>query len=81
MSTYHFLNLLQLSTVMDKQGRSQDFLRKGVLTYVRAQLLPRPLTKWKGRSSNYHRERVLNVASELESRFSTEFWDKFLVVF
>ena len=37
---------------------------------------PRPFTKWKDRNSNYHRERVLNVARELESRFSTEFCDK-----
>ena len=37
---------------------------------------PRPLTKWKGRSSNYHRERVPTVASELESRFLNEFRDK-----
>ena len=54
------------------QGRSQDF-GEGGAEYARAKrarkFWPRPLTKWKGRSSNYHRERVLTVASELESTF------------
>ena len=54
------------------QGRSQDF-GEGGAEYERAKrarkFWPRPLTKWKGRSSNYHRERVLTVASELESTF------------
>ena len=42
---------------------------------------PHPLTEWKGPSPNYHGERVLTVASELEPRFLTAFLDKSLVVF
>ena len=56
-------------------------LGRGVPSMRARKFWPRPHTKWKGRSSNHHRERVLNVASELESRFLTEFWDKFLAVF
>ena len=56
------------------------FYGMGVLMYAHAKCAhkfwPHPLTKWKGRSSNYHRERILNVPNKLESRFLTEFWDK-----
>ena len=51
-------------------------LRKGVLSICALcarKFWPRPLMKWKGRSSNYHRECVL---TELESRFLSEFRDK-----
>ena len=62
-----------------QQGRSQDF-RGGGAKNARASRArkfgPRPLTEWKGRSSNYHRERVPTVASELESRFLNEFREK-----
>ena len=61
------------------QGRSQDFMEGGTdmgMQSTHAKIRPCLLMKWKGRSSNYHRERVLNIASELESRFSTESWDK-----
>ena len=47
------------------QGHSQDF-REGGTDVCTHKFWPCPLTKWKGRSSNYHRERILNVASELE---------------
>ena len=60
-------------------GASQDFMEGGAdmrTQSVRAKIRPRPLVKWKGRSSSYHREHVLNIANELESRFSTESWDK-----
>ena len=55
------------------QGRSQDFREGGA---DRANFGHTHLQKWKGRSSNHHQEHVLNVASQLKSRFSTEFWDK-----
>ena len=61
------------------QGRSQDFREGGAdvcACEAHTQIWPHPLMKWKDQSSNYHRECVLNVASELESRFLTEFWDK-----
>ena len=54
-----------------QQGRSQDFGEGGAecaRTKRAHKFGPRPLTKWKGRSSNYHREHVLTVASELESK-------------
>ena len=57
------------------QGRSQDF-RVGGADSCACKFWPCPLMKWKGRSSNYHKERILTVASELESTFLTEFWDK-----
>ena len=72
------MNMWQSQAVL--QGHSQDF-REGGTDVCTHKFWPCPLTKWKGRSSNYHREHILNVASELESRFSAEFWDTFLVIF
>ena len=61
------------------QGRSRDF-REGGAEYARAKrtrkFWPHPLTRWQGQSSNYHRERILTVASKLESTLLTEFRDK-----
>ena len=72
-ATKHLENQLGMSE------RSQDF-GEGGAEYAReasAQFLATPTyKKWKGPSSNHHRERVLTVASELESTFLTEFRDK-----
>ena len=57
------------------QGRSQDFRVGGTDVCARVNLAP-PTYEMESQSSNYHSDRVLIVASELESRFSTEFWDK-----
>ena len=63
-------------------GGVARILGKGVLMYAHAKrackFWPMPTYEME---RNYYRERVLNVASELESRFSTKFWDNFLVVF
>ena len=48
------------------QRHSQDF-RKGGTEVCRCKFWPHPLMKPKGKSSNYHRKRVLIVASELDS--------------
>ena len=53
--------------------RVARILGKGVLEYAREaraqNFKPRPLINRQGRSSNCHRERVLNVASELAQGF------------
>ena len=60
---------------VELQGCIQDF-REGGADVRTCEFWPHPFTKWKGRSSDYHKELILSIASELESRFSTEFWDK-----
>ena len=44
------------------QGHSQDF-REGGDEVCGCKFWPHPLMKSKGKSSNYHRECVLNIAS------------------
>ena len=53
----------------------------GGLIYVCMQILAVPTYEMKGQSSNYHRDRIPNVDSELhvESRFLTELCDKVIV--
>ena len=57
------------ATVAHGRGVAR-ILGKRVLMYARVKRVRKfwqhPLAKWKGRSSNHHQERVLNVASELE---------------